>query len=323
MRFISVFGLLLSVFIACPTAFCDDETAAKEAFKTGIEDFNDSRYEEAVRAFRNANELHPSWKIMYNIGQCEAALKRYGLAIEAFEGYLGKGGDDIPSARRDEVISELERLRAMVGVVKINGPYNLDIYVDGVHRGKTPIATGIMVSAGVPHEFRIMDGDVEWLVQTETARGGIDLTIDVPASPGSDSGATAGQGGTKATGESPDGEDGASGLKIGGWVAVGVGAGALVGGVVSLVLAKKADEDWVASCTSTGCSDTDARDKRDKLNPVGGVLTGVGGALVITGVVLLIVDYKKGKDEESREVDVSLVPSAGPEFSGLMLQGTF
>lgn len=319
MRFISVFGLLLSVLIACPSAFCDDEAAATEAFKTGIEHFNKSRYEEAVRDFRKANELHPSWKILFNIGQCEAALKRFGLAIEAFEGYVGEGGDDVPSARRDEVISELERLRAMVGVVKINGPYNLDIYVDGIHRGKTPISAGIMVSAGVPHEFRIMDGDVEWLVQTETARGGIALTIDVPASPNSDTGKKSG---TKATGES-DGEDGASGLKIGGWVAVGVGAGALVGGVVSLVMAKKADDDWVASCTVTGCSDTAARDKRDKLNPVGGVLLGVGGALVVTGTVLLIVDAVKGKKEESGEVDVSLLPSAGPEFSGVMLRGTF
>ncbi len=322
MRFISTLGFIITVLIACPSAFCDDEAAAMEAFKTGVDDFNNAKYEEAVEAFRNANELHPSWKILYNIGQCEAALKRYGLAIEAFEGYVGKGGDDIPSARRDEVISELERLRAMVGVVKINGPYNLDIFVDGVHRGKTPISTGIMVSAGVPHEFRIMDGNVEWLVQTETARGGIALTIDVPASPGSDAGSTAKQGEKKATGESPYDEDSASGLKIGGWISVGVGVAIMVPGVITGVMGIKSDEKYLDSCTPPPCDDPQ-KEETDSLYLKTGIFLGIGGAIAVTGAVLLIVDAVKGKKEDGGEVDVSLLPSAGPEFSGLMLQGTF
>ena len=61
----------------------DDEAAT--AFSKGVKLFKAEKYDEAVKAFRRAYELKPAWKIKFNIGQCEGALKRYGLAIEAFE----------------------------------------------------------------------------------------------------------------------------------------------------------------------------------------------------------------------------------------------
>ena len=72
-------------------AFVKSRLIAVETVEVG------ERFLEAVRAFRSANEINPSWKIEFNIGQCEAALKRYGLAMEAFEKYLALGGDEVPT----------------------------------------------------------------------------------------------------------------------------------------------------------------------------------------------------------------------------------
>ena len=124
---------------------------AKAAFKEGVAHYLENRPEAAVKSFRRANALNPSWKLHYNIGQCEASVKRYGLAIEAFEYYLGKGGDEVPQNRKDALIAELRRLRAMVGDVRIVGPDGVEVYIDNILRGTTPVRSPIPVTSGVPH----------------------------------------------------------------------------------------------------------------------------------------------------------------------------
>ena len=182
-RFVLVvpLGILLSAFSAVAD---EKETAgpssAAEAFSKGVELFNAEKHEEAVSAFRRAYELKPSWKLHYNIGQCEAALTRYGLAIEAFEAYLGEGGDKVPVDRRDEVLSELDRMRKMVGAVKVKGPEGVEIYIDDLLRGKTPINSSILVTAGVPHKIAFKKGGAEITTMRETIRGGETMDLEIP-----------------------------------------------------------------------------------------------------------------------------------------------
>ncbi len=153
---------------------------ALEAFKAGVEQFNEERYSEAVTKFREAHRLNPSWKIQYNIGQCEAALKRYGLALEAFEHYLAKGGDDVPDDRRDEVVNELRRMREMVGAVEVRGPSGIVVFIDDIERGATPLGTGIRVTAGIEHGIRLVKDSEELLSHHVTVGGGQTVTIDAP-----------------------------------------------------------------------------------------------------------------------------------------------
>jgi tetratricopeptide (TPR) repeat protein len=160
----SVLGICLLIFVTAfsTEGFADnkDEKKAAAAFKKGIDFYKSGNMEAAVKAFRRADALKPSWKIQYNIGQCEAALKRYGLAIEAFEHYLGKGGDEVPTERRDQVLKELDRLRRMVGTISIKGEPGVDVYVDIVKRANTSNRSSIKVTAGVEHEITfVKDGD--------------------------------------------------------------------------------------------------------------------------------------------------------------------
>ncbi len=152
--------LFVTLFSAGAVAGETDKQKAHKAFKKGVKLHTAGKMDEAVQKFRHADALNPSWKIKYNIGQCEASLKRYGLAIEAFEQYLGQGGDDIPLDRRDEVLSELDRLRRMVGTLTISGEPGVDVYVDVVKRANTSVRTSIKVTAGVEHEISfVKDGE--------------------------------------------------------------------------------------------------------------------------------------------------------------------
>ena len=136
-----------------------DGKKAEAAFDRGVAAYKAGKMDTAVQEFRRADALKPSWKLQYNIGQCEAALRRYGLAIEAFEMYLGQGGDEVPKQRQDEVLKELDRMRRMVGTIVVRGQPGVDVYVDIVKHGNTSVRPSIQVTAGVEHEVSfVKDG---------------------------------------------------------------------------------------------------------------------------------------------------------------------
>ena len=130
---------------------------AQQLFLDGVEFFNEKRLEEAVIKFRAAYRVRPSWRLQYNIGQCEAGLKNYGRAIVAFEKYLGNGGDEVEVTRQDEVLRELDRLKRMVGKIVVDGPEGYAIWVDGEEAGLSPLVSGVVVTIGVVHEVVVRD----------------------------------------------------------------------------------------------------------------------------------------------------------------------
>ena len=98
------------------------EEQAKAVYEEGKLAFFNERFMESADKFRKAYELKPAWRILYNIGQAEAAAKRYGLALEAFEQYLAEGGDEVVEERQDAVMKEIARLRNLVGYIKVTAP---------------------------------------------------------------------------------------------------------------------------------------------------------------------------------------------------------
>ncbi len=84
---VCAFFVAYIIILVCDIAEAENDYAWN-LYRKGIEDFKAARYQNAVNAFREAYSARPSWKILYNIGQCEAAITRYGLALEAFEKYM-------------------------------------------------------------------------------------------------------------------------------------------------------------------------------------------------------------------------------------------
>ena len=304
----------------------EDEAAAKAAFAEGKAAFADERFTEAADSFREAYELKPSWKLLYNIGQAEAAGKRYGSALEAFERYLAEGGDDVSQERQREVQKEIARLKGMVGFLKVTAPTGAVVSVNGVERGTAPLTHDLPVTASVSLVVKATAVGEILAEQSTQVSGGrtaeVNLTPETPIPidhPAVVSGG--GQAPTPSTPSTPSTpptpSTSPSPLKTWGWISVGIGGALLVGGGITGGLALGKNADLENKCEADGCysSEYDLMDRRDGLATAGTVLIISGGVLAATGIVLLIA----GRDGETESSSVALLPGPG----GFVLEGRF
>jgi hypothetical protein len=177
--------IVLMVLVASAAAAAQGEPAAadddpaREAFQAGVEHYGADRIEEALVEFRRAYELKPTWKILFNIGQCEAALGRYGVALEVFEQYILEGGDEVPNDRRDYVAAEVRRIQPMVGILEVGAPDGTLVRIDGVERKTTPLKGPLRVASG-DHRVELVQGEEVLLSDTVSVAGGITTTVAVP-----------------------------------------------------------------------------------------------------------------------------------------------
>jgi hypothetical protein len=288
------------------------EKRARESFKQAVAKFDAADFEAAVGLFREAYALNPTWKILYNIGQCEAALKRHGEALEAFEQYLSQGGDEVEEARREEVLAEVKRLREMSGSLEIAAPEGALVLVDGTERGRAPLPGRIRVAAGVDHAVRIEVDGAALLERTVRVGGGEELLVD--ARPAPEPALTAAPTSTA----SPAGDGTAERdrkLRAAGWAAAGVGGAALIAGAVTGGLALSANSSVEEACPRDDCpaDERDAVDRRDALALSADVLLFAGGAIAVTGAVLLIVFRKR---EVADAPEVAFAPLVTPTGGG-------
>ena len=151
---LTLLGLALA---AAPAgADVDADKEARAQFKLGTQLFHEGEYEQAAIAFERANELKPSYKILYNIAQVEAELKHYTRALEAYIRYLEEGGAKVGRTRRAEVEEKMERLRSLVGSIAItSNAEGAIVMVDGVRRGEVPLPGPIPVDGIHPESCKI------------------------------------------------------------------------------------------------------------------------------------------------------------------------
>lgn len=329
--FIYLFLLLIMPVVPCFADQSDDN--AKSAFEEGTQLFQTEKYLEAAEMFRKAYDLKPNWKLLYNIGQSEAAGKRYGAAKEVFERYIAEGGDDISEERRIEVVTELERFQKIVGYVELkNVPDNLGVFIDDVYRGITPLSGPLAVASGMEHRLKLQQGGDIFLDQKIMIPSGQTRKIDFEqnklkeiendksdnalGSTRSDSSPNSSSSG-RSTNESKT-PNPYKGLKISGIVTLGAGAAALVASAVTGTMAIALDKDMAGDCKN-GCPPEryDDMDKLTTLKTSTFVLIGSGIALAATGTVLLIVRKNKIKKE------VVALPVVTPNFTGATITVRF
>lgn len=302
---------LVAPFASWAQAADEPPPEARKNFKQGVEAFNSEQYQPAVKAFRAAYELNPSWKIFYNIGQCEAALKRYGLAIDAFERYLAGGGDQVSAKRRDEVLAELNRFRQMVGGVKVRGPDDLTIIVDDLRRGETPLSMAIVVTAGSPHTVRLERNGTVLLEQEVTVRGG--ATYELDASELQQAGTT-----SEVKAAEPEefrAEPQKERLKPAlFWIGIGATA-AFTGATIGLDLAVGAKIDDAKNTLDN----SDQKNSAQKMQTAERVFGGLAVAAAVTSGVLFFFTNFKGEQESS----VAVRPFGDGRSGGLSVQGRF
>jgi len=313
----------------------ETESRALDCFQSGKDLFKSEQYAEAAAKFREAYELKPTWKLFYNIGQSEAAAKRHGLALEVFERFLSEGGDDIVEARRDQVLYEVERLRKIVGFLKIKAPEGTRLFVDDVLRGTAPVLMALPVAVGIQHvvqgdlggaalgpkAFRVtggqtvvieLKGETERTVETAAQEGPVEENPPI-----STEGAVGDNDGTLP----PPREEMKSPLVVPGWAIGATGAGVAAAGGILGIIALSKNSKLVDDCGDEPCPEyADDEKSLKKMANVSTALLAAGGTIFVTGVVLLIV----GKRQEKQSIPMaSVVPFVDRKMAAVSLDWRF
>lgn len=129
-------------------AHADDEAVTR--FERGVQLYEAENYEGALVEFNVAYKLSKNYKLLYNIGICQNALKNYPAATEAFQKYLADGGAEVTEARRADVSERLSKLSLMVTRVKVatNAPSGAQLMIDDQPVATTPLPDSITVKIG-------------------------------------------------------------------------------------------------------------------------------------------------------------------------------
>lgn len=93
----------------------DRAARARDAFSEGLRLVEAKEYRAAESAFARAYALEPHPLALYNLGQCQARLGRYGAAAQTLERFLEQGGETVDAAQRAAVTSQIDELRARAG----------------------------------------------------------------------------------------------------------------------------------------------------------------------------------------------------------------
>ncbi len=121
---------------------------AKTRFKRGADFYDEGNYRAALIEFERAHQLLPNYKILYNIAQVRMQLLDYARAQETFARYLKEGGSDVNGSRREEVKTELEKLRSRVGRIAISTAEGAEVLLDDESIGTAPLQGPVAANAG-------------------------------------------------------------------------------------------------------------------------------------------------------------------------------
>lgn len=122
---------------------------ARLRFRRGVELYRDGDFRAALAEFKRANELGPSYRILYNIGQAQIELRNYPAARKTFVRYLEEGGSEISKERADEIAALVATCSERVAevTVRVNRP-GAELFVDDVSIGSDPPSGLVIVGAG-------------------------------------------------------------------------------------------------------------------------------------------------------------------------------
>lgn len=323
--------IIITFLFQVRSAIASEDAEAR--YEEGIVHFRSGDFEAAATSFRAAFRLRPSWKVLYNLGQSEAAAKQYGLALETFERYLAEGGDEISADRKQRVLSELENLRKMVGALEVNADKGAVIFVDGIERGTAPLVGKLTVSAAVEHTVRANVEGVTVAEHTFKVRGNDTVTVDLfkevedamTAPPDS------GEGGkSDSLSMSPEGasqetpKKGLSPLTVSGITITALGGCTLIAALATGLVTWSLDKDLGEECPNGDCppGEESKITRMENMRLSTNILLISGGAITAIGLPLLMVGLVKGK-KGRQSAALTIVPSLNPIFTGLFIERRF
>jgi hypothetical protein len=285
--------------------------AARQHYDRGVKLYEEEDYRAALIEFKRAYEIAPNTAVLFNIGQSYYQLLDYANALTTFEKYQSEAGADIPAARKAQVTSEVEELRGRVArvTVTVNVP-DAEIFVDDTSVGKSPLSTPLLVSAG-RRKITAQKAGKQAGTKIVEAAGGDQLSVQLDLADL----AVAGNGPMQPSGPTTRTEP-ASYLPayIGiGVAVVGVGVGAIFGGIALGNKSTLDSECQNKTCPNNSQSDIDTMSRNATISTI-------GFAVGIVGAGVAVVDFIIAKphvvEDRAAKNGFSITPMIGPVSAG-------
>jgi tetratricopeptide (TPR) repeat protein len=291
---------------------------AKAKYEQGAAAYAAGRFKDAVDLFLEADALAPSAPLSFNIARAYEKLGDDSGALRWYRDYLRRSPDAANAKDVQGAVEKLEDRLAKKGVQQLSvmsTPSGATVAVDGRPVGVTPWTGDLLPGRhrlelslrGYQDQATDVDlaahrsRDVSVALVASTAAPGA-APVAAPATP-----APAGPAAPPPTSQ----EATSSGYGIWPWVTLGAGGAALAGALTFELLRRGSESDAEQEKTQIGYKE--ALDRMEGQQTTARILAGVGGALVVTGGVLLVLDLGSSKRENAARLGI--VPTVGGAFA--------
>jgi tetratricopeptide (TPR) repeat protein len=274
---------------------------AKERLHEGVKAYSGGRFKDAVDLFLAANRLVPSPALSFNIAKAYEKLGDNAAALAWYRDYLRRAPGASDRSQVDKIIARYEaelRDKGVQQVTVLSTPKRATVVIDGQPVGVTPwtgeLAPGKHTVTGQLRGYR--DTVIEFDLAADRAID-VSLTLEVEAKRSSESSDDWGDtpalsGGSASQSDEPAADRG--GIRLPTWVAFGIGGAALATALGFELARRSAEDDARAAPTQVGARE--AYDTMQERRTMARISGGVGGAAVVIGAVLLVVDLSRSSD---------------------------
>jgi len=163
-------GLLALLLLAVPEpARADAKAEAQASFSRGVERFESGDFAGALQDFEQADRVHHSPAIIYNIARARESLGQAQAAADAYEAYLREAGSDGELSQAAVVaVAEIKKKCTLLRIA--SRPAGAKVYVDGVEaRDRAPV--NVLLFAG-HHRVAVELGSWKDAREYDAAGGG-------------------------------------------------------------------------------------------------------------------------------------------------------
>jgi tetratricopeptide (TPR) repeat protein len=300
----------------------------KARYERGAQAYSAGRFKDAIELFLQADALAPSAALSFNIARACEKIGDDASTLQWYRDFRRRAPDAKNGPEVDERIHALEAILAKKGVQQLtvlSRPLGATVIVDEQPLGVTPY-TGQLPPGSHKIVLSLRGyADSEQKLELPADRA---QELDVPLVPGGKAVAASAEGGAAdpaavgvaaPTGAAP--AKAASGPKFGILPWVGLGAGvAVLGGSLGFELARRsAEKDAHNDDTQVGYKAK--LDREQSRQTAARVLAAVGGALVVTGGTLLVIQLSSR--DASAEASARLGMGCLPGGCSFDVQGRF
>lgn len=298
---------------------------ARTRYDEGIQAYKAGRYKDAVDLFIEADRLAPSAALSFNVARAYGKIGDTENSLAWYRDYLRRAPDAKDRAEVEATIAKLAAKLAQKGVQQVtvlSDPQGATVLVDG-----RPVGVTTWTGQLPPGKHKIslrLQGYQDWdelldLPSDKPQDVSIPL-IEAPAKPvAAEPQQPAAQAVVSPSAPRKDVVRESGGVHPLTWVVLGGGVASLGAAGVFELLRRNAADDAESEQTQIGRAD-----KLDEANArmnTARVLAGVGGALVVIGGVLLVVDLSS--DGASETKTGSLAVGCAPAFCGATGRANF